>query len=564
MKAPPISFKAAFPAFFSPGGEGSPRKDDGAMTLFARLLQAVRSWRRRRGGPKTVRYAGISMEQLDHRQLLSVNFTGNVVTDFPASTVPGVVVLPDNPLVQHPTIAPAIAPIVKVSGFDISGIRVTYTAADDTLSIGLDQPQSGNHPGEVIAGDADNNGNSGTVNPAVLAVPGFAGFQDLPDFGGTEHMGAFLDFTGSGNAQVVAGFTPVPPSGEAAKPYQVALAIPTGPNSAPIFGTELPQYEGNVYYNNSIAHPNLEFAISHFSQLYQTITGHALTSTSVFNIGAFGGSGQDVGISEAFFPEQPVTLSAATLPPVVCPPISPPILINPHEHRVIDTDHRDLVRVYILGTSGFDVTQINPATVSLDGARPIAHTTRHFPHDEFLNAVYTFVGKDINLPPGYTTATFTAMTFSGQQITTSKQVLNIPFSARVPGRLHFLSDKGSVYPGLGRLNAREPGSVTLGNTTQPIPLIQSQSASPAIAVTSALQAAVPTVKVPMVRAQAAKTVRVNYKAQVSASGTTTPVVTPRHVVSIARGPAPTNGSHGAKISGKLASSLNSFLGQGGL
>ena len=197
----------------------------------------------------------------------------------------------------------------------------------------------------------------------------------------------------------------------------------------------------------------------------------------MFNIGAFGGSGQDVGIGEAFFPEQPVTLSAATLPPMVCPPISPPILINPHEHRVVDTNHRDLVRVYVLGTSGFDVTQINPATVSLSGAKPIAHTTRHFPHSEFLNAVYTFVGKDINLPPGYTTATFTAQTFSGQQITSSKQVLNIPFSARVPGRLHFLMDKGSVYPGLGRLNARQPGSVDLGNTSQPIPLVRSQSAA---------------------------------------------------------------------------------------
>ncbi len=74
----------------------------------------------------------------------------------------------------------------------------------------------------------------------------------------------------------------------------------------------------------------------------------------------------------------------------------------------------------------------------------------------------------------------------------------------------------------------------------------------------------PTVKVPVASAQAAKAVRVNYKAQVSASGTTTPVVTPRHVVSIARRPAATTGSHGAKISGKLASSLNSFLGQGGL
>ena len=83
-----------------------------------------------------------------------------------------------------------------------------------------------------------------------------------------------------------------------------------------------------------------------------------------------------------------------------CPPISPPILINPHEHRVIDTAHRDLVRVYVLGTSGFDVTTINPATVELDGAKPIAHFTRHFPHSEFLIATYVFVGSDINLPAG--------------------------------------------------------------------------------------------------------------------------------------------------------------------
>lgn len=99
---------------------------------------------------------------------------------------------------------------MKVSGFDISGIRVSYSPYDDTFSTGLDQPQSLNHPGEVIAGDADNNGNSGTVNPAVRSTPGFAGFQDPADFGGTEHTGAFIDFTGSGNAQIVAGFSVVP------------------------------------------------------------------------------------------------------------------------------------------------------------------------------------------------------------------------------------------------------------------------------------------------------------------------------------------------------------------
>ena len=73
------------------------------------------------------------MELLDHRQLLSVNFTGIVTNDFPASQQPGVVVLPDNPNVLHPVIPPSLSSLVKVSGFDINGIRVTYTPADDTL-----------------------------------------------------------------------------------------------------------------------------------------------------------------------------------------------------------------------------------------------------------------------------------------------------------------------------------------------------------------------------------------------------------------------------------------------
>jgi hypothetical protein len=451
-------------------------------------------------------------------------------------------------LVQHPAIAPAIAPIVKVSGFDISGIRVTYTPSDDTLSIGLEQPLSLNHSGDVIAGDADNNGNSATVNPAITSTPGFAGFMDPPDMGGTEHMGAFLDFTGSGNAQIVAGYSAMPPAGDLAKPYQVAQAIPTGPNSAPIFGTELPGFEGNVYLNNAIAHPDLEFAITHFSQLYQMETGQALTSSSVINLGAFGGSAQDIGIGEAFFPEQPFTLSAATLPNQ-CPPISPPILINPHEHRVVDTNHRDLVRVYVLGSSGFDVTQMNPATVSLNGAKPVAHFTRHFPHSEFLNAVYVFVGKDINLPPGYTTATFTAQTFSGQMITTSKDVLNIPFSAKVPGHLHFLMDKGTAYPGLGRLNARIPSAVDQGNTSQTLPLRQNSQQS---------------IRLPVNSPSAAKSVKVTYKPQVTAHGTTTPVPIARPVVSLkskSAGVASTAVTPASSLPSRLRSSLADYLNQ---
>ena len=35
----------------------------------------------------------------------------------------------------------------------------------------------------------------------------FKDFQDFPDFQGSKYMGAFLDFTGSGTPQVVAGFS---------------------------------------------------------------------------------------------------------------------------------------------------------------------------------------------------------------------------------------------------------------------------------------------------------------------------------------------------------------------
>ena len=253
-------------------------------------------------------------------------------------------------------------------------------------------------------------------------------------------------------------------------------------------------------------------------------------------MGGFAGSTEDLTVTKAFFPSQPVHISAATLPST-CPPASPPILINPHEHRVIDTSHRDLVRVYVQGTSGFDVTTINPATVELNGACPIAHFTRHFPHSEFLVATYVFVGSDIHLPAGYTTATFTAQTFSGQQITTSKQVLNIPFSAKVPGRLHSLSDKGTIYPGLRRLERTDPGAVTLGNTTQPL------SAS---------------VKVNLTSNAAIGNLRVNYRDQVSSTGTTTPVALPRTVVSLSQSRAAA--ARGTSVSRKLDRSLNNYLG----
>ena len=56
-----------------------------------------------------------------------------------------------------------------------------------------------------------------------------------------------------------------------------------------------------------------------------------------------------------------------------------------------------LVRVSVFGTSGFPVSQINPATVELDGVTSIAHITRKIHRDEFPFQTYVFVADQLNL-----------------------------------------------------------------------------------------------------------------------------------------------------------------------
>jgi hypothetical protein len=426
------------------------------MSLFTKVIQAVQSWRRRRGATKTRTEARIGLEQLDHRQLLAVNFTGVVATDFPATQVPGVVTILDNGAlgVQHPIIPLDIKPIVKVSGFDLNGIATSYDPTTDTLSVGLIQPNSDPaNPASmpVIAGDSDNNGDSGTVNPLLnnpnydptqptspTNMPGLrqGGFEDPANMGGSKTMGAFLNLTGlapnpSNPAQsyypadVVAGFanngSPNTP-----KHYQVAQGISTGP-SIPAFGTELTANEGNVYLVNDPKHGALEFSITHFSQLYQSETHTPLTSASVIRIGAFGSSNQDDGISEAFFPPQPFTVSQATPPtppPPTCPPASPPVLINPHSARHVNTAHAESVRVTIIGTSGFDPTQIDPTTVRLGGAAPFTQFSRNVNHDDFVDETFVFRGYDISLPGGITPATVTGQLRNGQKFETTQLIFN--------------------------------------------------------------------------------------------------------------------------------------------
>ncbi len=527
------------------------------MSLFERLLQAVRSWRRRGDRVRSIRSAGVVMEQLDHRQMLSVTFTGNVPIDFPATQSPGVVVLPDNPSVLHPTMPAALQSVVGVSGFDINELRVTYTPDDGgTLSIGIGQPANpfDSQGRSVIASDSDNNGNSGTVNPIIISgdssigLPPNPGFRDPADFGGSEFMGAYLDFLGASTGQIVAGFSNVPPSGGAPKTFEVAEAVQGAPNAIPTFGAQLPQYQGNIYTQNDPEHPDMELSIVNFDTLYKSITGTDLTPNSVIKVGAFGGSGVDQPITEALFPLQPVLIGAATPPtpePPVCPPISPPILINPHEHRIIDTGHADLVRVYVQGTSGFDPTTIDPATVDLDGAKPVATQVHWFPRSPFPAQTFVFRASDIQAGPGLQTLTFTAETTDGQQIITQNQVLNVSNSAGASGRLKFLMNRGnpSQYKALQRLAGSNPDAILDWSVFN-----QSPATSPLTAPRPLAAVAIPGAASPATT----NDLKVDYSAATKL-GTPTPIIASRQVVSL-----PSEAT-GRRLSARMTRGLDGYL-----
>ncbi len=527
------------------------------MSMISRILETVRSWRQRRGGPKTSRRADVSMEQLDHRQLLAVNFTGIVANDFPAALQPGVVILPNGPTVQHPSIAATLQPIVKVSGFDINGLRVSYDKAADTLNIGIEQPNS--NPADpaslpVVAGDADNNGNDGTVNPAITALPSFANFNDFAMYGSDEYMGVFLDLKNTGKPDIVAGYAIN--DSRSPKEYQVAKAIDNPSPNPPDFGQELPQFEGNVYKVNSPQHPALEFAISHFSELYLQETGKALGTTTnpVIKMGAFAGSGSDLGIGEAFYPAADVSLQQATITPTVCPPVSPPIIINPHSNRHINTAHPGLIRVNVLGSSGFDVSKIDPTSVTLGGAHPVFAFDRFINKDEWPDATFVFKGTDVTLPRGFTEANVSGNLTDGTSFSSSVRVFNRDRSFYSPSQLlgaeQRQAERSARANGFLVLPTGSPiaaKSVKIAATSGPMKMTGTSPLATAIAIPGV--------------SPSSKALNVSYAAPV----TTATTVTPKHiamtgpVISI---PTRSQNAKGAvktpRISAKLQASVNRF------
>ncbi len=412
------------------------------MNLLSLIVEAVQSFRHRRGAFRPRKRAEIRLEQLDHRQLLAVNFTGNIANDFTAATPAVFLSDPNNHQPGFPPGSP-LQELIKVSGFAVDQIAVNYDQATDTLSVGFLQPLNqkpglGGLPGQfpVIAGDADNNGNNSTTDPAVTPF----GVVDDPGISETENFNVVIDLSGGTNTATQSIFAGIP---NAATPgytnsrYVVAPAVfasgDTIDSAVPQQGAELTQNEGTLFlpFNNP-QNGALEFSIPHFAELYQQVTGKVLVGTSQIAIGASAGSGDDE-LSEEVFNFRPLAVGTATTPTPVPPPPPPPvivelfqptILINPHENRHVNTAHYDDVRVTVLSSASFDATLIDPTTVTFGGASPIASFHRIQLHDGIPSETFVFKGTDINLPPGLTSATISGKTLTGVLFTGSEIVFN--------------------------------------------------------------------------------------------------------------------------------------------
>jgi hypothetical protein len=115
-----------------------------------------------------------------------------------------------------------------------------------------------------------------------------------------------------------------------------------------------------------------------------------------------------------------------------------------------------------VGTSGFDVKQINPTTVTLDGVHAIAHVTRRVRRDEFPIATYVFPANELHLPQGLSNVTLSGTLKNGTTtFQSSRAVLNVTDSARAFGQLKKHMGNRTIYPALSKLEAEFPTTVPI-------------------------------------------------------------------------------------------------------
>jgi hypothetical protein len=220
-----------------------------------------------------------------------INLTGYVANDFNPATNPNVVVTPvsSNPL--NIGQSQWITNNGWVSGWSIQDIRTYYDSSTDTMYVGINT--FANKNGQYAPFGQANGDPSGTPTG-----------YDPAHLGGDKSIAlAFApvnstNLTSPGSPVVIAGVPADKTSagtgtdGYTVSSYNAAQASANG--LAYAFGTKLPQFTGNLAYDPSPSHPQLELTINNFSKI------PGLDPTNGFWITAYAGSAVDGVAGEAY------------------------------------------------------------------------------------------------------------------------------------------------------------------------------------------------------------------------------------------------------------------------
>lgn len=219
-----------------------------------------------------------------------ISFTGNVEKDFDPVTNPNVVT---SPVSSNPLNIGQSAWITNrdwISGWSIQDIRTNYDPTTDTLSVGVNTFK--NAKGQYAPFGQANGDPSGTptpYDPAKLGSDKSIALAIAPV--NPNHLGQ------PGTPLVVAG---VPAdkttAGAGIDGFTVSQYDPTKASAglAYQFGKSLPQFTGNLAYDPSPSHPQLEFTIKNFSKI------PGLDPSTGFWISAYAGSSLDGVAGEAY------------------------------------------------------------------------------------------------------------------------------------------------------------------------------------------------------------------------------------------------------------------------
>jgi hypothetical protein len=220
----------------------------------------------------------------------AITLTGNASQDFNPNTNPSVQVLPidSNPL-QTIAETPVMEQNNMITGWAVKDLRLAYNSSTDTMYVGVNS--------YGISGDADGNGNPGTVSPAVQAQD--PGFQDLANFGGSKSITVAFAAANPSNpnqpgAPIAVAGVPATKSeaGSGTDGFNVASYNPNGGGIQSNYGSTLTGHVGSLAFNPSATNPDFEFTINNFS----TIPG--LNPSQGFWVELYSGSADDGGVGE--------------------------------------------------------------------------------------------------------------------------------------------------------------------------------------------------------------------------------------------------------------------------